>query len=522
MSGFEVAGIAIGSIPIIVSALKASNNALKPGPIHRWRFYARELKLLMRKLEVEHLKLLTVFERLLNGIVPDSQIDIMTNNPFGPLWKDPTTAERIQKRLGPSADAFESGVQEIREAMEEIGILLGFGTDGEITWLKCSRVKKELKRAQFALQWSDYSDRIARLRESVSALEDTIAKGIIFHVALSTPRGGSESTAIPTKQSDRSDLLQLSGEAQVKEDTRTLHSSRTTRLRFFLPPAAPEAAVRHATHSASNDTVDSSLAEDIDQLRTGHLCNFLQESHGEEMEKLYGRITDNLSSSPRVFKVHSLRTTGYGKEWALASLRSVLLQDSSVVSPPRKLLFGEKLELAWMIASSVVQLRGTSWLPRILTHNDIFFVYKEKGIRFGDVFLVNSAPESTARAATATAPRASPSPAALGILLIEVLLGQTIDQLRPPQAATGTQTAESRITELVSDYRALIKLLGKVNAMAGPNYSLAVRSCIKCQVYDDDDPHGEDPQHGDVFFAVLRLLESDMENVMECDRMNDS
>jgi hypothetical protein len=133
MSGFEIAGIVIGSIPIILSALRIQRNIVKPGVLYRWRFYTRELDNFIGKLDVEHLRLVGVFEKLLTGIVPDELISVMINDPLGPLWKDPGAAERIRIRLGPSIDPFESGVQDIQKAMAEIGTMLGLGPDGEVS-----------------------------------------------------------------------------------------------------------------------------------------------------------------------------------------------------------------------------------------------------------------------------------------------------------------------------------------------------------------------------------------------------
>ena len=255
------------------------------------------------------------------------------------------------------------------------------------------------------------------------------------------------------------------------------------------------------------------------------LCGFLQEPlQAEEIEKCYGSISDNLLPSPRAFQVHFLKAAGYGEEWTLTPLRSILLNDPDVVGPAQKLLYGDRLQLAWMVASSVVQLRDTPWFPSRLTNNDLFLVRQENGIRFHDVFLVKSdtgsalnVNESGANAPAQAALKPSPSPVALGILLIELILGKTIEQLRPPQEDLNinTQDAGSHIAHLVSDYQMLIRLLGDVNTLAGPNYSLAVRSCIRCEIYDDGETDDKDSQHGDVFLGVLRLLERDVEIVME-------
>ena len=452
--------------------------------------------------------------------------------------------------------------------------------------MRCSGIRKELKRAQFILQRSDYDDLIKHLRSGVSKLEEllqmgveleskryrrsqrelyraiqdhsssihnalksalscrcaashktgfklmrpystdtasTMAKGLMFHIALSTPRPGCEDEGISRRVPERWDLLKLSIN-HIPDDAGVLVENPRTRLRFFLPPATLPAAMEDADSTVNGNTLQSSGSVQKKTLPTRDLCGFLQEPQAQEAERCYGCITDKLSLSPRAYQVHSLGTAKYGKDWTLTSLRSILAEDPDDGRPTQKLRYGDGLQLAWMVASSVVQLRDTSWLPSMLTHNDIFLVRQEEGVRFRDVFLINSfrdpsvvASNSEVRTSTATAHKNSPSPAALGILLIELILGKTIDQLRPSQ--DGTKTKENHIASLVSDYQTLIRLLGDVTTMAGPNYSSAVRSCIKCETYDDGDSRGpgEDPcqQDGDVFLAVLRLLERDVESAME-------
>ncbi|KAK0744889.1 hypothetical protein B0T21DRAFT_94730 [Apiosordaria backusii] len=82
MSGFEVAGIVLGSVPIVVSALQLYVKGAST--INRLRFATKELKSLTRNLQTEHIKLQNVYEKLLADIVPESQIEAMINNPFGP------------------------------------------------------------------------------------------------------------------------------------------------------------------------------------------------------------------------------------------------------------------------------------------------------------------------------------------------------------------------------------------------------------------------------------------------------
>lgn len=133
MSGFEVAGLVLGALPIIISALESYEKSA--GAIQRWRSYQRELRTLARGLETERVNLQNVFERLLIRIADAPDIEKMIENPFGPLWKEehnPEVYHKIRQRLWRSARVFEGNVNEIHKALEELQEKLNIGADGQV------------------------------------------------------------------------------------------------------------------------------------------------------------------------------------------------------------------------------------------------------------------------------------------------------------------------------------------------------------------------------------------------------
>ncbi|KAL2006428.1 hypothetical protein VTN00DRAFT_9096 [Thermoascus crustaceus] len=90
MSGFEVAGIVLRSIPLVISALEHYSDGART--LKRWRSYDGELKSLIRSLNTEMVKFQNVCENLLQGIVPPSRIEEMLNDLlalFGKTWTSP-------------------------------------------------------------------------------------------------------------------------------------------------------------------------------------------------------------------------------------------------------------------------------------------------------------------------------------------------------------------------------------------------------------------------------------------------
>lgn len=123
MSGFEVAGIALGAIPIVVSGLELSIRSITT--LNKWRAYRRHIENLILDLETEHCKLKNVLEHLLEGIAPSEQIEEMIRDPFGPSWQDKAVQARVQQRLWNSDKVFRRHIVRIQEAVEELKLRLG-------------------------------------------------------------------------------------------------------------------------------------------------------------------------------------------------------------------------------------------------------------------------------------------------------------------------------------------------------------------------------------------------------------
>lgn len=123
MSGIEVVGVVLGSIPLIISALEHYHDGV--WTIQRWRRYKRERQSLVRSLNTERVKMHNICEKLLVGLVSLSQVQAMIQSPFGPLWQEEAVKRKVRARLGGSIDVFESNVEEMEDAMLEMMQRLG-------------------------------------------------------------------------------------------------------------------------------------------------------------------------------------------------------------------------------------------------------------------------------------------------------------------------------------------------------------------------------------------------------------
>lgn len=83
MTSFEVAEAVLGVIPLVVSALENYRNGVRS--LRKWMKSENNIQCLNRNITVERVRLQNVCEKLLDGLVPPSQIDAMVDNPSGDL-----------------------------------------------------------------------------------------------------------------------------------------------------------------------------------------------------------------------------------------------------------------------------------------------------------------------------------------------------------------------------------------------------------------------------------------------------
>lgn len=131
MSGLEVIGVVLGSIPLIISALEHYRDGATA--IKRFRRYDREKQSVVRNLKTERVKMQNVCEKLLEDLVAKSQIQAMTQNPFGQLWQEDSIKRKIRERLEESIEVFESIVVDIKDAILEMMKRLGLDSGENVS-----------------------------------------------------------------------------------------------------------------------------------------------------------------------------------------------------------------------------------------------------------------------------------------------------------------------------------------------------------------------------------------------------
>ncbi|ETS79431.1 hypothetical protein PFICI_09284 [Pestalotiopsis fici W106-1] len=172
MSGLEVLGLVLGGLPLVISALQ--NYKRVPQGIGRWRRYTSEIASIIRQLQSQECILTDLCEKLLEDLGLGSRIDAMIKEPFGPLWQDDGTKERLRQLLYRDYTVFQETIKEMSIAMDDLKKRIGLGPDGEMNGIDITLWKRELKRFSFTFNRSEYADLMRILRDGNECLESLI------------------------------------------------------------------------------------------------------------------------------------------------------------------------------------------------------------------------------------------------------------------------------------------------------------------------------------------------------------
>ena len=126
MSGVEIAGLLLGSFPLLISALehyRASAEVLED-----WWQIKKEYKKCKNEIKLQELAFESNLERfLLPLVVDDDEIGLLIADPGGALWKDPALEDTLKSRLPKSFELFLDIMHDIQEIMNGLRVELGLG-----------------------------------------------------------------------------------------------------------------------------------------------------------------------------------------------------------------------------------------------------------------------------------------------------------------------------------------------------------------------------------------------------------
>jgi hypothetical protein len=130
MSGVEVAGFVLASLPLVISALEHYVDGVEA--ITRWWRYKAELSSLANSLCAENTRFLLICERLFRDLVPEDVLRLLMAHPGGAPWKDQELDNKLHQRLDFSHNVFLKVVSDMDEALKELQTKLKLDPDWKV------------------------------------------------------------------------------------------------------------------------------------------------------------------------------------------------------------------------------------------------------------------------------------------------------------------------------------------------------------------------------------------------------
>lgn len=130
MSGLEVAGVVLGGLPLVISALEHYTHGVNTAKRY-WRFRS-ELRSLILEINTERSIFTNTIEQLLTGIVRVENIADCINEPGGDRWRDVEIEHKLKVRLGKVYENYIDNVRGMASSLSQIMTKLALDPDGKV------------------------------------------------------------------------------------------------------------------------------------------------------------------------------------------------------------------------------------------------------------------------------------------------------------------------------------------------------------------------------------------------------
>ncbi|KAH7351163.1 hypothetical protein BKA65DRAFT_593973 [Rhexocercosporidium sp. MPI-PUGE-AT-0058] len=212
MSGFEVVGVVLGVLPLLISAAEHYKDIF--APFRRLKRCAPELEMYQQQLKTQK----TIFENhcesLLTALTSRQSAKEMLREKDHPSWHDDSLRTKIAEQLGNAREACEATVQMIAGKLKSIeedakgfGIILQESIPlrslGDKVWR--SQIQKKLKFCFSESQLNEYLNDLRKPNQDFHTLAKQTGRRDKQESSSSTP---NSVTAFPPKKVEESRLIQ--------------------------------------------------------------------------------------------------------------------------------------------------------------------------------------------------------------------------------------------------------------------------------------------------------------------------
>jgi hypothetical protein len=329
--------------------------------------------------------------------------------------------------------------------------------------------------------------------------EDELAQELLrFRVLFFYGHGSPKSIALPWSCEEANIRL-------LKDDP--LPPSEVVDLALTAPKASVKKSVRFKEQAQT--AVTKALDQQPDLVPIQDLCRAIQKLQQPQRAVCLGFLQDEATRQRH--GIFPLKTPPADRaSWSVVSLNTVMAPATNL---GRRFTRGDRLRLAVILASSVLQLHHTPWLGETWGKDDIVFIQREEGPVYERPFISrrffaggcppNSPNFNIDSQSILHSGIRNPTLFALGVLLIELCFGKPISEFQGSHESNGGFNLNS--TWITAD-----RLVEDVYLEGGGRYGDAVRHCIRCD-FDRQETSLEDERFQEaVYDGVIGLLEDDL------------
>ncbi|KAH7073645.1 hypothetical protein BKA63DRAFT_37766 [Paraphoma chrysanthemicola] len=566
-SGVEVAGLVLGSIPLILAGLQFYAEGISI--TRRYGKYKEEISSLLTELRTENTLYINSINMLLIGVVPQDEMVIFLTDPKGSQWKDPRFDRKLRKRLDTSYESYLETVSQLMATVEKFRDRLRLDSSGKPQFSDSNKFKEHYKRLKFSLSKADYKDLMDRLRQAnqslyrmtvqTSHLAKHQASANTWHQDLPKyqiikDRAESFHAAISkgwkcTCRADHSISLRLEPRTDdVASDDEDEEDSMRDPFHIILqydhchtpgaslakPWTWEEADVRVRYDPQAKDqtsglatqpskgvkfakaaipkAVKAALDPQANLKPIQDLCSAIQSLRKPQRDVCFSLLANEIAKQKYgVLLITPTKELPVDTDrWSISSLRTVL-QDPQFAQRDR-------LQLAVTLASSVLQLHETPWLEANWGKDSIHFVNRPGTTSYDQPFVSKRITQSTISPTSSLPSQRSciirnQTLYALGIALIELYYRKPMAELH--KDSDGLQNTGNELQDLVTEFNTAIRLADELLSEAGAKYSDAVRRCIRCD-FDQRASNLQDPKfQRAVYQGVVAQLQENYEYLFQ-------
>jgi hypothetical protein len=151
MSGFEIAGVVLGSLPLVISAMEHYAEGIATAK-RFWR-YKSEMRSLILQINTERGIFINTLEQLLTGIIRVEQMADFLAKPGGDLWRKADVDKKLKDRLRSVYQVYIDNVRGMEVSLKRMMEKLALGADGKVRRVRVvpSSVKIELGKGSLRL-----------------------------------------------------------------------------------------------------------------------------------------------------------------------------------------------------------------------------------------------------------------------------------------------------------------------------------------------------------------------------------